>query len=584
MAADEVLVAEVQARRRDGAGHHVPRVAEPVGVVGVAGGAVGDHERRLAGAAGPAGALRVVGRRGRDVAQAHGVQAGDVHAELHGGRAVQQRQRPLPETVLPLLADVLRHLRRVFPCGEAVQGAGEVAVQVPEEGVDPGHLLAVEVLAQRIVRSACAVTGQPADGGGLHAVARQLPARPRIVRLDDDAQQPHLLERVEEIGDRLMRVLHRTQPREGAAQVAPERPAGREVEIPAVATRGAGPGKRRADYGRPFAVGHRPAGLGTQELAGLAFHPLEALGGEGGDVDGERAAELVEQDVGELLAHLRPGSRERHVPGPALPVLLPDLLVGGDGGEVRIAHGEQAGLFEVRQRDPPPALQVRVEAVLHDVAERPLRLLPCGVPGLGVLGEVGHGEPQPLGDLLRHHLMGETPRVGGHRGVERAAELDHLHVVVEVPGLERGVLAVVHEGEELAGVLAELLRRQGLQRADDARGHHGDRRGPALLVQGGQLGEVTPANLLVRDAAPQAERERGGHEPRLHPLPVGHLGTIRGEPDLPREVLLLGGRHRPAAVLQFHQPVVRQAVIGHRVGRPWQVGGHVEVAGDGVTA
>jgi len=68
VAPDEVLVAEVQARRRHGAGHHVPRVAEPVGVVGVAGGAVGDHERRLAGAAGPAGALRVVGRRGRDVA------------------------------------------------------------------------------------------------------------------------------------------------------------------------------------------------------------------------------------------------------------------------------------------------------------------------------------------------------------------------------------------------------------------------------------------------------------------------------------------------------------------------------------
>ena len=59
---------------------------------GVAGGAVGDDERRLAGAPGPAGPLRVVRRRRRDVAHRHRVEAGDVDAQLHRRRAVEERQ------------------------------------------------------------------------------------------------------------------------------------------------------------------------------------------------------------------------------------------------------------------------------------------------------------------------------------------------------------------------------------------------------------------------------------------------------------------------------------------------------------
>ena len=54
--------------------------------------AVGHDQRRLAGASGAPGALRVVGRRRRHVAQVDGIERRDVDAELHGRRAEQDRQ------------------------------------------------------------------------------------------------------------------------------------------------------------------------------------------------------------------------------------------------------------------------------------------------------------------------------------------------------------------------------------------------------------------------------------------------------------------------------------------------------------
>ena len=66
--------------------------AEEVLVVRAAGRAVGEHERGLPAAAGAAAALRVVRRRGRDVAHVDDVELGDVDAELHRRRAEQDRQ------------------------------------------------------------------------------------------------------------------------------------------------------------------------------------------------------------------------------------------------------------------------------------------------------------------------------------------------------------------------------------------------------------------------------------------------------------------------------------------------------------
>ena len=57
--ADQVLVAEFESRRRDGAGDHVLAAAEVVGVVGVSGRAVGEDDGRLSRIGRPA---RTVGR------------------------------------------------------------------------------------------------------------------------------------------------------------------------------------------------------------------------------------------------------------------------------------------------------------------------------------------------------------------------------------------------------------------------------------------------------------------------------------------------------------------------------------------
>ena len=89
--ADQFLVRQVQTRGRDLAPDHPLGAAEEVLVMGAAGGAVGEHERRLAAPTRAAGPLRVVGGGRRDVAEAHDVELRDVHPQLHGGRAEHDR-------------------------------------------------------------------------------------------------------------------------------------------------------------------------------------------------------------------------------------------------------------------------------------------------------------------------------------------------------------------------------------------------------------------------------------------------------------------------------------------------------------
>lgn len=79
---------------------------------------------------------------------------------------------------------------------------------------------------------------------------------------------------------------------------------------------------------------------------------------------------LVEEDVGDLLAELGTSCGERGIAG------LPEVLGRGGGGQIGVADVEEAGLLEVGHRHAPAALLVRVEAVLHHVAQRPPGQLP----------------------------------------------------------------------------------------------------------------------------------------------------------------------------------------------------------------
>ena len=169
--AHQILVAQVDARRGDGTGDHLARLAEEVLVVRAAPRAVGEDQRRLAAAAGPAAALGVVGRRRRHVAQVDDVELGDVDAELHGRRAEEQRQVAGAEAVLALLAVLGRDLGGVLARLEHALQIDEAPVALDEVAVDLGRDLAGVQQARPVQWANLAVRRQPAQGIGIDLVA-----------------------------------------------------------------------------------------------------------------------------------------------------------------------------------------------------------------------------------------------------------------------------------------------------------------------------------------------------------------------------------------------------------------------------
>ena len=116
---------------------------------------------------------------------------------------------------------------------------------------------------------------------------------------------------------------------------------------------------------------------------------------------------------------------------------------------------EQADLLQVRHRDPPAALQVEVDPQVHHVAQ----------------GGVGAPAQRRVLAGLQRVLAAVQAERAGDRGGDVVVEQAFLAVgsplldaarysaprtmvtcdeVVEVTGLQRGVLPVVDEGEQLA--------------------------------------------------------------------------------------------------------------------------------------
>jgi hypothetical protein len=135
----------------------------------------------------------------------------------------------------------------------------------------------------------------------------------------------------------------------------------------------------------------------------------------------------------------------------------PVLLGGSEFGERFVFDDEQAGLFEVGLREPPAAHEVAVEAVGEHLAEHAVGVGACRsleflVAGVGVERQV-----QRLEHLLRDLVVGEAVGAGvGDRSPECGAQQGDLDEVVEVAGLQRGVLAVVGERQQLLGICAEF--------------------------------------------------------------------------------------------------------------------------------
>ncbi len=569
--ADQVFVGQIQPRRGHLSRHHVLGAAEVVLVVAVARRAVRGHQRGLTGTARPARALRVVRRGRRYVAHQHGVERGDVHAQLHRRGAVQQRQFGLPEQLLTLQPVLRKDLGGVLPRVQAGQLGGRGAVEVPEERVDARALAASVGARQRVDHAPLTGSGPPDQVGGRHPVTGALLRRAASVgRAGELRGRVHLAHQIR-VPQHLQQILDDglyVVQREGRIaqlgyvplQVLAELAAGRQEQCGALHTRPGPVGVGGSD-GRPVALAQHPRP--GQPLLARPLKDVEVLA-EVLHVDGQRPPHEVEQSTGDLLAQGRVGAPQHGVRG------LPALFVGGEPVQILVVDPQQPRLLQVRHRDAPAALQVAVEAVSHDLPE-------------GLHGPALHGGRQVrarrvfagrqahhLGDGLGEVVVAQPLLTGPHRGlVQGAAQLRHLGEVVEVPGLERGVLPVVDEGEQLAGLLAQALLRHRAQGLHDRRGDQRGRRGTPFLVQGGQLGEVAAAGLLVGDLAVHTEQERRRDERRGQPLArLVPVGIHDDPPGHPGPVGLLDDRHTLGVRLQ---PRLRQPPVVHgllRIGRP----------------
>ena len=185
-----------------------------------------------------------------------------------------------------------------------------------------------------------------------------------------------------------------------------------------------------------------------------------------------------------------------------------------------VAERKRAAVLEIRRGDSPTTLQVAIEIVIDDTAQ--------GVVG-GVLRRAAHLRVSRVSSnrscmaskTLARKLSVAQSRAAPFLGrfVKCRRKQRYLGEIVEVPGLQRGVLAVVGEAQELAGLGFEVsVALQFDQRADR---QDGGRRASVVNAKGRQLGALGALGLGVGDAARgiETEQEVPADERRRDALP-----------------------------------------------------------------
>ena len=477
-------------------------------VVAAAGRAVGEHQGGLAAAPGPARPLGVVGGGGRDVAHVHDVQVGDVHAQLHGGRAEQHGQLCLAELLLALLALGGGHLGGVLSGLHPGRVRGQIPIQLDEEPVGLEAALGGVRGGQVVVAAAGSGPGPPAQRGG-----RDLIAGVAVAVVADDGQQAVAAEPVHHRGDDRLGVLQEEPavgpaPAAGAAQHAGSAQelavgaAGRQ-EHPVPVVSAAAAGQHLAGLFQAAVVGVQRPGAG-QVLIAAPLQTLLLAAVQHVHPQHQVGAQPVEQGPQDSLPGVPVGLAE----GGGAVASGPEGGVVEQVGQVLVVDLQQAGLLQVGLGHPPAPLQVAVQPVGQHVAQGPVD----GAAGRsGEVGLAGVGLPRQR-QLVEHPpgqlVVGESGRACGARGsVQRGPQHRHLHEVVEVGGLQRGVLAVVGERQQLAGLGAQRPRLP--EAPDGGQRHDGGGGGPAPGAQLGQPAEVGAPGVGVRHPAVEAEPERG---------------------------------------------------------------------------
>ncbi|MEY4179975.1 MAG: hypothetical protein RLY70_3549 [Planctomycetota bacterium] len=186
---------------------------------------------------------------------------------------------------------------------------------------------------------------------------------------------------------------------ERAAQVAAVAAAGgNEQSVGLAALAGAG----ESDLGLHHfpRVFQEPDGAFAQSRIGLLDQVELLVRIEDVDFDGERAAEDIEQGAEQFLAQFRRavpqgggrGEELVDVAGVAdVEAVFPERLFGEQAvvaAQAIVVEPEESAVFEVRGGDAPAALQVAVEVVVDDAAERVVGRGAGGAADIGVGGVV----------------------------------------------------------------------------------------------------------------------------------------------------------------------------------------------------
>ena len=150
--------------------------------------------------------------------------------------------------------------------------------------------------------------------------------------------------------------------------------------------------------------------------------------------------------------------------------VIPTIFSLGKPIEILVLNPEQARLLEVRHRDAPAAFEIHEQPVGDDVLERCLDVASQAGSRVEVLRDVrelkrGLVDGQP-GDV------GTTGAVafGDQCSVQRRTQHGHLDEVVDMSRLQGGILPVVDEREEFAGLGREVGIDHGTQLPDDTAG------------------------------------------------------------------------------------------------------------------
>ena len=122
-----------------------------------------------------------------------------------------------------------------------------------------------------------------------------------------------------------------------------------------------------------------------------------------------------------------------------------------------------------------------------------------------------------------------------------------------MPGLQRGVLAVVAEGQQLARLIGDFFRREAQQLPQHRQAQGGGGRAAALGIQPAELAKLTAPHPVLHPAG-WAETEAAFQEPAGQPITAGR--AIGAEAAGHRRKLPIGAFQHQLIVAVRLQPAV----------------------------